>query len=185
MADFNARIAPFIDITFYLTSVFGVQETRIHKGLDIATATSAGYVPMYSMCNGIVIRNSWDDGYGNYIIIKDNENGIAFLFAHMNDPSPLQVGESVVIGQYIGDEGTSGNSTGIHLHLEMQDLSNRDWIFGGDLENYINPAEWMGFPNIQGISIIYDGIPIVETKKKKKFPWAIYTNLIRKKRRNI
>ena len=110
MADYNARIAPFIDITFYVTSVFGIQETRTHRGLDIATATSAGNVSMYSMCNGTVIRNRWDDSYGNYLILKDNDSGIGFLFAHMNEPSPLAEGENVVIGQYIGDEGTTGNS---------------------------------------------------------------------------
>lgn len=187
MADYNARIAPFIDITFYVTSVFGIQPSRTHRGLDIATARSAGYVPMYSMCNGTVIRNRWDDSYGNYLILKDNDSGIGFLFAHMNEPSPLQEGDSVVIGQYIGDEGTTGNSTGIHLHLEMQDISENSWEFNADIDKYINPAEWMGFPNTQGISVIYDGTPIEPPTpsfiiKKKKFPWVLYARKLRNKR---
>lgn len=187
MADYNARIAPFIDITFYVTSIFGIQPSRTHRGLDIATATSAGYVPMYSMCNGTVIRNRWDDSYGNYLILKDNDYGIGFLFAHMNEPSPLSEGDSVVIGQYIGDEGTTGNSTGIHLHLEMQDISENSWEFNADIDKYINPAEWMGFPNTQGISVIYDGTPIEPptpsiTIKKKNFPWVLYARKLRNKR---
>lgn len=40
MAYYNARIAPFINDIFYVTSIFGVQETRTHKGLDIATVSS-------------------------------------------------------------------------------------------------------------------------------------------------
>lgn len=39
MADYNARIAPFINDVFYVTSIFGIQETRVHRGLDIATVS--------------------------------------------------------------------------------------------------------------------------------------------------
>lgn len=187
MADYNARIAPFINHIFYVTSVFGVQETRTHRGIDIATPTADGYVSMYSICNGEVIAKNYDtDGYGYYIIIKDTDLGIGFLFAHMAEESPLNIGDSVAVSQYIGKEGTTGNSTGIHLHLEMQDLTNNNWEFNADISKYLNPADFMGFPNTQGISVIYDGTPIdppiIIRKKRKKFPWQIYTNILRNKR---
>lgn len=185
MADYNASIAPFINNIFYVTSVFGIQETRTHRGLDIATPTADGNVPLYSMCNGTLLVNKWNDSYGNYIIIKDNTTGIGFLYAHMQYSSPLKVGESVEIGQYVGNEGTTGNSTGIHLHLEMQDISNNDWIFNADISKYINPADFMSIPNTQGISAIYNGEPInppvVKRKKKNYFKWVIYANKIRKR----
>lgn len=110
----------------------------------------------------------------------------------MREASPLSVGDRVSVGDYVGHEGTTGNSTGIHLHLEMQDLSNRGWIFGGDLSEYLNPADFMGFPNEGGISVIYNGTPRPPEPpgpainlKKNKFNWAIYSQKLRNKRHNF
>lgn len=102
----------------------------------------------------------------------------------MREASPLSVGDRVSIGDYVGHEGTSGSSTGIHLHLEMQDLSNRGWIFQADLSEYLNPADFMGFPNVGGISVIYNGTPkppIPQTFKKSKFKWVLYARKLRNK----
>ena len=121
-------------------------------------------------------------GFGYYIIIKEDTTGMGFLYGHMREESSLNVGDKVIQGQYVGHEGTTGASTGIHLHLEMQDISSHNWIFGADLSQYENPATYMGFPNTEGISVIYDGTPIPpepKPKKRKKFPWFI----IYKKRR--
>ena len=66
---------------------------------------------LYSMCNGIILTKNYDeDGYGNYIIIKGND-GKGFLYAHMREASQLSIGEEVKIGDYVGHEGTTGNST--------------------------------------------------------------------------
>lgn len=63
------------------------------------------------MCNGIILTKNYDeDGYGNYIIIKGSD-GKGFLYAHMRESSPLSIGEEVKIGDYVGHEGTTGNST--------------------------------------------------------------------------
>lgn len=160
MADYEARIAPFINVIFYVTSVWW-EEPRNHRGLDIATPSSLGNVPLYSMCNGKVVHKDYDaDGYGNYLIMKDDTTGMGFLYGHLNEPTPLNVGDPVQIGQFVGNEGTTGHSTGIHLHLEMQDISNHSWIFGADKSYYTNPATFMGIPNTEGISVIYEGIPI-------------------------
>lgn len=84
---------------------------------------------------------------------------MGFLYAHLNEPTPLSVGDSVQIGSFVGNEGTTGSSTGIHLHIEMQDISTHDWVFRAPKEYYTNPAEFMGFPNKEGISVIYYGEP--------------------------
>lgn len=183
MADYNARIAPFINIEFVVTSEWW-EQPRNHRGLDIATYHSAGdNVPVYSMCNGIVVLKSYDaDGYGYYIIMKDSITGMGFLYAHLREESPKNVGDIVQIGEYVGIEGTTGSSTGIHLHLEMQDISEHSWIFHGEKEIYTNPATFMGIPNQEGISVIYNGIPIIVRTKKHKFPWAVMTNKLRRKR---
>lgn len=178
MADYEARIAPFINITFYVTSEWW-EQPRNHRGLDIATPSSMGNVPLYSMCNGTVILKSYDhDGYGNYLIMKDSQTQMGFLYAHLNEPTPLNVGDNVQIGSFVGNEGTTGSSTGIHLHVEMQDLTNHDWIFHGDKDVYTNPAEFMGIPNQEGISVIYYGTPIPPeppSKKSRLYKWG-FTN---------
>lgn len=157
MADYNARIAPFINVTFYVTSEWWEPRSYYHKGLDISTG---GNDPLYSMFNGRVILKSFDaDGFGNYIIIKDDATGVASLYGHMKSVSVNQ-GDNVTIGQQVGIEGTTGHSTGNHCHLELQDLSSgRDWIFGGQKSDYMNPAEFMGIPNVEGISVFYSGTP--------------------------
>lgn len=107
---------------------------------------------------------------------------MGFLYAHLSEASPLNVGDVVENGTYVGHEGTTGNSTGIHLHLEMQDISSHNWIFNAPIEQYANPAEYMGFPNSQGISVIYDGTPIPPTPisfLKRKFKWVLYSRKLR------
>lgn len=180
MADYQARIAPFINQEFWVTSPFW-EQPRNHRGLDIATAYSAGNAPLYSMCNGTIIYNGYDSGgYGWYIIMKDSTTNMGFLYGHMSQQSTLPVGSIITIGQLVGYEGTTGSSTGIHLHLEMQDLTNHGWVYQAPREYYTNPADFMGIPNVEGISAIYNGTPpppIVH--KKSKFPWVLYARKIR------
>lgn len=188
MADYEARIAPFINVTFYVTSEWW-EQPRNHRGLDIATPSSLGNVPLYSMCNGSIVHKAYDEnGYGYYLIMKDSGTGMGFLYAHMNEPSPLNVGDIVTIGQFVGNEGTTGSSTGIHLHLEMQDISIHDWEFRAPKEIYTNPAEFMGIPNVEGISVIYYGTPEPPRPiyiKKTKFKWVLYARKLRNKRINF
>lgn len=183
MADYEARIAPFINQEFWITSEWW-EEPRNHRGLDIATPSSLGNVPLYSMCNGTIVYNGYDvGGYGNYIIMKDSTTNMGFLYGHLHEPSPLSVGSQVAIGQYVGLEGTTGSSTGIHLHLEMQDLTDHDWVYQAPKSYYSNPATFMGIPNVEGISAIYYGIPPTpptpSITKEKKFPWVLFANKLR------
>lgn len=153
-ADYIARIAPFIRVKFYITSEWW-EQPRNHRGLDISTG---GNDNLYSMCDGTVVLKAWDEnGYGNYMIMKDSTTGMGFLYGHMKEPTQLNVGDTVSKGQFVGIEGTTGHSTGNHLHLELQDLSNHDWIFHADKSVYSNPAEFMGIPNQEGISAVYYG----------------------------
>lgn len=191
MADYNANIAPFINQTFWVTSEFWEERpasgggVRYHKGIDIAVPfdlENPTDVFVHSMCNGTCIYRGYEaDGYGNFLILKSDE-GLGFLYAHLripNLPVLVDVGDRVTIGQAVGYEGSTGASTGPHLHLEMQDLRYRNWIYNGNLWDYINPAEWMGFPNVEGISVYYDGVPIFPKKEKHRFPWVLYAKKFR------
>ena len=178
MADYEARIAPFINVTFYVTSEWW-EQPRNHRGLDLATSSFLGNIPLYSMCDGKVVHKDYDEnGYGNYLIMKDDTTGMGFLYAHLHEPSLLNVGDSVQIGQQVGLEGTTGHSTGIHLHLEMQDISSHSWIFQAPKEVYTNPATFLGIPNVQGISAIYYETPLPLKNSSKKWLMARTKNIV-------
>ena len=181
MADNKVRhIAPFINDRFLITSPWWNErinpitgETEIHRGLDIATSDSK---PVYSILDGIVHSLGFDNSQGNWIIIKDDNSssptfGYATLFMHLaNSPDVLQ-GDRVVKGQKVGDEGTTGSSTGIHLHVEMQDLNRwgNSWHWSYNKSDYLDPTEYMGIDNIEGTWWIYDGVPIEPIKNKNKW----------------
>lgn len=183
-ADYIARIAPFIRKKFYVTAQFWEDRgSYYHKGLDISTGENTN---LYSMCDGEVILVSYDpDGFGNYIIIKEVGTGLGFLYAHMDSVAVTQ-GQAIRNGELVGVEGSTGHSTGIHLHLEMQNIFNRDWIFSGDYQDYINPAEFMDIPNQTGISAVYYGVkPKPVDLKRNKFPWVLYARKLRNRRKFI
>lgn len=183
MATQNVRILPFINTEATITSIFWEDRNgRPHRGVDLS---ANGYqIPLYSMCNGTVILKAYDStGYGNYIIMKDSNNGLGFLYAHMSLVN-VNEGDNVVIGQQVGIQGSTGAvSTGNHLHLEMQDLSNRNWIFRGERSDYINPAEWIPYTEILGDKLYYDNTPIPFNIKKSKFPFILYSRKLRNKRK--
>lgn len=181
MADNKVRnIAPFINDRFLITSPWWNErinpitgETEIHRGLDIATS---GSKTVYSILDGIVHSLGFDNSQGNWIIIKDDNSssptfGYATLFMHLaNAPDVLQ-GDRVVKGQKVGDEGTTGSSTGIHLHVEMQDLNRwgNSWHWSYNKSDYLDPTEYMGIDNIENTWWIYDGVPIEPIKNKNKW----------------
>lgn len=193
MANTVRNVAPFIDDVFSISSEWWkvredpiTHEITIHRGLDITTGVSK---PVYSMLTGIVHSKGTDNSQGNWIVIKDNNPlsqfyGYATLYMHLAQPSDLNVGDSVIQGQYVAMEGTTGHSTGIHLHVEMQDLNrfNNRWHWSYTKSDYIDPTEFMGIDNVYGTSWLYDGTPYVPTKRKKvKFPWVLYARKIREK----
>lgn len=100
--------------------------------------------------------------------MKDDTTKYAFLYGHMREASPLNIGDNVQFGSYVGHEGQTGNATGIHLHLMQEYLGDSDnWIFGLPISQLYNPANFLGIPNTLGISAIYDGTPIPPIKRKK------------------
>ncbi|MGI5888736.1 MAG: peptidoglycan DD-metalloendopeptidase family protein, partial [Oscillospiraceae bacterium] len=87
-----------------------------HLGIDIAIASGS---PIYAADSGTVIVSQWtDSGYGYYIII-DHGNGLKTLYGHCSQLL-VSVGENVTKGQLIALSGSTGNSTGPHLHFEVR-----------------------------------------------------------------
>jgi murein DD-endopeptidase MepM/ murein hydrolase activator NlpD len=89
---------------------------RLHSGVDLAAPRGT---PIYAGGDGEVDIAGWTGGYGQYVAI-DHVNGFRTTYAHMNRIAPgLKPGSRVRQGQLIGYVGSTGNSTGNHLHYEI------------------------------------------------------------------
>ncbi len=103
-----------------VTSGFGPRRspvrggTTFHNGIDIAASSGT---PIYSSADGTVVKAQYNGGYGNTIEI-DHGHGYRTMYAHLSGFS-VSVGETVEKGQRIGSMGSTGSSTGPHLHYEV------------------------------------------------------------------
>ncbi|HEY5668357.1 MAG TPA: peptidoglycan DD-metalloendopeptidase family protein [Anaerolineales bacterium] len=89
-----------------------------HLGIDIAAGEGA---PIYAADSGVVVFSGWaTGGYGNMVMV-DHGNGYQSVYAHLSNAS-ASCGRSVGQGQIIGYSGSTGNSTGAHLHFEVRYL---------------------------------------------------------------
>lgn len=129
----------------YCTSPFGYRihpvsgVRKFHSGLDIGIS---GGEPIFAAADGVVTAvvsgvnaiNNCNYGYGNYIII-DHGGGISTLYAHIkygSIPSSIRAGTTVSQGEQIGEVGSTGCSTGNHLHYEVRQNN-----------NYVDPTDYM------------------------------------------
>ncbi|NUQ39706.1 MAG: M23 family metallopeptidase [Caldilineales bacterium] len=88
----------------------------LHRGVDIATSYGA---PVYAAGEGVVARAGWlFTGYGYSVLIRHGQ-GWETLYSHLKGPS-VQVGQRVSRGQVIGAVGSTGRSTGPHVHFEVR-----------------------------------------------------------------
>lgn len=113
---------------YTLTSSFGPRWGRMHTGLDMAAPTGS---PIYASDGGTVVRAGYNGGYGNCVDI-DHGNGRVTRYAHCSRLL-VSVGEQVYQRQNIALVGSTGNSTGPHLHFEV--------ILNGSA---VNPAPKLG-----------------------------------------
>ena len=98
-----------------VTSPFGWRWGRMHEGIDIAVPTGS---PVVASAAGRVIHAGWMGGYGNLVVI-DHGGGIATAYGH-NSSIAVGYGSSVSQGQLIAYAGSTGNSTGPHVHFEVR-----------------------------------------------------------------
>ncbi len=122
------------------TSGFGIRKhpihgtPKMHEGQDLAAPEGT---PILAAAAGKVKQKPFNaGGYGNYIDIF-HANGTSTRYAHMKNPSPLADGTEVTQGQQIGLVGSTGGSTGPHLHFEVRNTA-------GKAEN---PVAYLPDPN--------------------------------------
>lgn len=114
-----------------ITSGYGWRNGSFHAGVDIAARTGTGIV---AADRGVVVFSGWDGGYGHSIVIK---HGTYYTrYAH-NSSNLVSQGDGVEKGQLIGRIGSTGRSTGAHLHFEIR----RGGSYGSTVNplNYFNP----------------------------------------------
>ena len=105
---------------YTISSSFGYRsdpfnkKSATHKGVDLAS--NKGNI-VTTKAKGKVVRSEWVNGYGNLIEI-DHENGFKTKYAHLNK-SYVHKGDVVDQGQKIAEVGSTGRSTGPHLHYEV------------------------------------------------------------------
>ena len=176
--------------TTLITSPFGYRidplgrGTRFHSGLDIAGGSGLGNVNIIASRDGIVVEtndgcpsssslSSCGGGYGNYVIIQHSDGNYT-LYAHLHSNTiTVKQGVSVSQGQVIAKMGSSGNSTGAHLHFEVREGANaynatvdplnyisadnpRIVSAGGDFLSWLN--SWEGSSPISGDYYIVENI---------------------------
>lgn len=114
---------PFVDTAYQVTSGFGMRTdpvtgatTALHNGVDLATAQS----PVVAASTGTVTHAGDNgNGFGNHVVI-DHGAGTTTLYGHLASiEAGVQPGAAVQIGQSLGLEGTTGWSTGVHLHFTI------------------------------------------------------------------
>ncbi len=128
-------------------------QRRFHAGIDIAAPQNT---PIYALQEGIIIFSGYKGGYGNCVIIDHHYPDIQKIprlqtkYAH-NSKNVVQVGQRVKRGDVIGYIGSTGRSTGPHLHFEV--------IYKG---NRINPIEY-----IKKLPEYLDYVAYIRKKKNK------------------
>ena len=98
-----------------VVSGYGPRWGRIHEGVDIAVGFGT---PIRAAAAGTVSYAGWLGGYGNLVVVEHG-GGIATAYAHQQRIY-VSVGASVAQGQVLGEVGSTGNSTGPHLHFEVR-----------------------------------------------------------------
>lgn len=141
VAESSRVVFPLPEGTWVLTSEFGPRvhpitgENSTHTGTDFAAPDGAAIL---AAADGTVTVAEFSGGNGGLIVIEHTLNGqtVATAYRHMWETGiHVAAGDRVTAGQHIGDVGSSGNSTGPHLHFEVRT--------GGTDGKYTDPAAWL------------------------------------------
>ncbi|HEY0598706.1 M23 family metallopeptidase [Brevundimonas sp.] len=138
-----AFVAPLrgyaINSAFGLRRLAGEARARQHKGVDMAAPQGTS---VFVACEGEVLRTGYDaDGYGRFIEVR-HPNGMSTLYAHLSRIDVAR-GDRVAADEQIGLVGSTGRSTGPHLHFEVrrdQAQVNPTSVLGQAFEIVVDPA---------------------------------------------
>lgn len=106
-----------------------------HTGIDLVSYNRL----VYGTCDGVVHRVGFDKYYGNYIDVYNKNDDTHHWFCHLASYK-VKIGDKINRTRVIGVMGSTGNSTGVHLHFEIRLACNK-------YDKTSNPAAYMGIPN--------------------------------------
>ena len=150
-------VFPLPEGTWVLTSPFGMRvhpitgERKMHTGTDFAAPDGT---PILAAADGTVSVAEFSGGYGGLIVIEHSIDGktVATAYAHMwQSGIHVRAGDRVSAGQHIGDVGSSGMSTGAHLHFEVRP--------GGTNGEAIDAAAWLNEHGAANLPTATSGSP--------------------------
>lgn len=150
-------VFPLPEGTWVLTSPFGMRvhpitgERKMHTGTDFAATDGT---PILAAADGTVTVAEFSGGYGGLIVIEHTIDGrtVATAYAHMwQSGIRVRRGDRVSAGQHIGDVGSSGMSTGAHLHFEVRP--------GGTNGEAIDAAAWLNEHGAANLPTATSGSP--------------------------
>ena len=123
-----------------VTDEFGTRGGT-HRGIDLAVVGNPS-APILAAASGTVTIAAWEAGMGWYVVIEHNINGqrIGTLYGHLRDAPPVSPGTVVEQGQVIGTKGSTGISSGPHLHFEVHSGG-----FSWGSNRGVNPRSWINF----------------------------------------
>jgi murein DD-endopeptidase MepM/ murein hydrolase activator NlpD len=129
----ETRQSPMAKGSYRLTARFGMTggywSSGVHTGLDFAGPVGT---PIMAAASGTVVSSGYEGAYGNQVIIEHGD-GYQTTYSHLSGIG-VSVGDTVSTGDRIGTRGSTGNSTGAHLHFEVT----KDGKF-------VDPEGWLGW----------------------------------------
>ena len=162
---------------YYMTNPFTGTSKSDHRGIDIATsgvaanvyaAKSGTIMKFYNNCEHISQRTSCNDGIGNGMMI-DHGDGTFTQYAHMtlnSFPSNIYVGAYVEQGQFLGKVGSSGMSTGYHLHFELRTGTNHNNYWSNTPVNALDYMDVDDTGNYSGGGSVTSSVSVTTTDVK-------------------
>ena len=125
------------NIPYVITTFYEYRWGSFHKGIDISG--TGWYSPIYASTDGVVIaankscenhgsiKNTCGARMGNYVKIYNEASGLIFTYGHVAQNVKVSVGQHVSQGQVIATMAMSGQSTGVHLHFQIEDQSGQTY----------------------------------------------------------
>lgn len=143
-----------------ITSLFGWRQhpifgdARFHAGIDLGAPMGAPVVAAFS---GQVVTAEFLQGYGLTVVLMHNNGTQETLYAHLSEIF-VKPGDTVAQGDVVGRVGSTGNSTGPHLHFEVRELENGTWVT-------LNPAGSLQVA-LNNFVNGFDGLQVAQTWSK-------------------
>lgn len=141
----TAVIHPLLPVTYGtpLTSPFGYRDigigTNDHLGTDWGGSSGD---PIFATMSGVVVKAQYDSSRGNYVIVKHTHDQYYSTYQHLLSDS-VSVGDNVAQGQTIAAMGTTGDSTGVHLHFAISTTPYGSYADDGNAGVFIDPEIYL------------------------------------------